>query len=87
MGRASGRNTANIVSALVANQETPEHKAKRAGDLRKQADASEAEAMKQEDAGNGEEAIALRAQAHRQRNTAALVEPKKPAKARRKPAE
>jgi hypothetical protein len=67
--------------------ETPENKAKRAADLRKQADASEAQAMTEEDAGNGEKAIELRAQAHRQRNTAALVEPKKSTKpkARNKP--
>ena len=71
-----GRSTAKLIAVLAMGEETPEQQSERAADLRKQADKCEADAMAREDAGDGEEAIALRAQAHRVRNLAAIVEPK-----------
>jgi len=76
------RSTAKIIGALAMSNETPENRGARASALRKTADECETKAHAEEDAGNGEEAIALRAQAHRQRNLALLVEPKK---AKKKP--
>ena len=79
------RSIAKQVAVLAMSNETPEQQAGRAADLRKQADAAESQAHEEEDAGNGEEAIELRATAHRQRNLAAIVDPsssssRKPAK-------
>ena len=76
------QSAAKQIAALAMTQETPEHRAERAAKLRKQADAAEAKSMQEDDAGHGEEAIELRATAHRQRNLAALVDPKK---AKKKP--
>jgi len=78
------RSTAKIIGALAMSNETPENRVARATSLRKAADECETKAHAEEDAGNGEEAIALRAQAHRQRNLAVLVEPKKPPKKTRR---
>lgn len=78
-----GRMTAKVIGVLAMSNETPENKAKRAANLREQADAAEAKSHELDAEGDGAGAIALRAQAVRQRDTAKLVEPKKSTKARR----